>query len=84
MISKSKSKCNAIVISVTRLGDFWKFFMTIFLKKKPKCMGLFGLKWKHNFKAKTAVATFGKFWASFYFQRLVALIVIEIVRSVQF
>ena len=44
--------------SVTRLGDFWNFFVSNALKKKPKCMVTFRAKWKHCFKVKTAMATF--------------------------
>ena len=47
----------------------WKLFV-----KRSQMYGWpFGLKWKHHFKVKTATyggATFGKFWATFYFNKI--------------
>ena len=62
----TKNKIYFWVYSVTRLGDFWKFFLSNFVLKWPKW-----LFENTTFYVKTAVATFwatiGKLLATFYF-----------------
>ena len=58
-------------VSVTRLGDFWKFLATKFVKIVAKIICNFlGLFWKPNYYVKTGVATygatFGNIWATFH------------------
>ena len=60
-----------ITISVTRLGDFSKFFETYFLRKIGKIFGHLLVYFEiHQFLGKTTVdtfwATFRRNWATFY------------------
>ena len=74
---KEFEKCYAspsLQISVTKLGEFLNFFVTNFLKKKPKCMVTFWAKVKSSFYC---IYFWGNFWKNlgyFYFQRLVTLL----------
>ena len=53
--------------SVTRLGYFWKFFMTNFRSHVTQIFGHFyGFMKNVTFELKTAVTTFGQNWATFY------------------
>ena len=58
--------------SVTRLGDFWNFFVTNFITKAAQMFGDFLVSCEnHHLLSKigkaTFWATFGKTWATFYF-----------------
>ena len=71
-----------LVINVTRLGDFYKFFLNKFsLKSSPNIQKLFRLLWKTTFMSKLPWLLLGTFWkikVYFLFQHLVTLLVIVI------
>ena len=57
------AKKSFIIISVTRLGDFWKFLGTKFLAKEAQILSNnFGTLWKMELFASICVDTF---WANF-------------------
>ena len=57
------AKKSFIIISVTRLGDFWKFLGTKFLAKEAQILSNnFGTLWKMELFASICVDTF---WATF-------------------
>ena len=56
-----------IILSVTRLGDFWKFFK-ISNKSSPNDWQLFGQCWKTPLLSKNSCCYFlGNFWTTFYY-----------------
>ena len=73
------------ITSVTRLGDFWKFFTTKFLAKEAQIIGNFlGYFEKPHSYVKTALASLGQLFEKlgyFLLQHLVTLpITIPVVR----
>ena len=66
-------KCAALTTSVTRLGNFWNFFVTNFISKVAQmfCDFLCSCE-NHHFLSQTGEATFwvtfGETWATFYFK----------------
>ena len=55
-------------VSVTRLGDFIKFWVKNFVSKVAQMYCDFWATLKNvPFQIKTALATFGKFWTNFNF-----------------
>ena len=56
------------VSSVTRLVDFWKFFVSRFLLKLAQMYGNFLSLWKHHFSSKKCCGYFlGNFWKLWLF-----------------
>ena len=62
---------NLLIISGTRLGDFWKFVVTIFVAKLTQLCFSFLALLKETFFVKSALgvvwAIFGIIWPTFYF-----------------